>query len=295
MRDFFSQFQHHRPLKELCTFGIGGPAKHYIEVSEQALLSALLAFCNAHQLPFFVLGKGSNVLFDDRGFNGLVIHNKISFVQKRSPTLWRVGAGFSFSRLGTQTAKEDLAGLEFACGIPGSVGGAVFMNAGANGQETADSLVEVEFLDQAGNLLHYRKEELSFGYRFSSFQHQRGAIVAATFSLTPSKEARERQLQILSYRTSTQPYGEKSAGCVFRNPVCKHAGALIDQSGLKGSSIGGAAVSAVHANFLINTGSATAHDVKMLIEHVQKEVFEQTGEHLEPEVRWIPYDENKAS
>lgn len=283
------QLKKQRPLKDLTTFGIGGAADYFIEVQDIPSLQSVLLYCKERRLPYYVLGKGSNVLFDDRGFAGLVIANRIQFVDKPQDNTWHVGAGYSFSLLGSQTARQGWGGLEFASGIPGSVGGAVYMNAGANGSETCQPLVSVDYVTPEGELLCIPKEELAFGYRFSSFQQKKGAIAGATFSLTPSPEARQKQLSIIDYRKKTQPYDAKSAGCVFRNPSCGHAGALIEQSGLKGHAIGGAEVSTLHANFLINRGTATSADILKLIAFVQEEVKTKKGFHLEHEVRCVPY------
>lgn len=282
------RFERCRPLKDLTTFGIGGSADYFIEVRDIPTLQAALLFCRQQQIPYFILGKGSNVLFDDRGFTGMVIANRIDFLDKPDEGTWHAGAGYSFSLLGTQTARQGWSGLEFASGIPGSIGGAVYMNAGANGSETCQTLISVDFITAEGELLYLTKEELSFSYRFSSFQQKKGAIAGATFHLTKSSQARQKQLTIINYRKNTQPYNAKSAGCVFRNPSCGHAGALIEQSGLKGKTIGGAQVSSLHANFLINTGTASSEDVLNLMELVRQEVKTKTGIELESEVRCIP-------
>lgn len=285
--DFTFTHQSHRLLSTLCTFGIGGPARYYVEVRQIPEMQQLLAFCHNHSLPFFILGKGSNCLFDDQGFEGVVIHNKIDFLERPSPGVFRAGAGYSFSLLGVQTARDGWSGLEFASGIPASVGGAVFMNAGANGAEACNALLGVEFVDEQGTLRNYSREDLLFSYRTSDFQKMPGAIVSATFSLTPSEVARKKQLEIIEYRMKTQPYGEKSAGCIFRNPSCSSAGALIDQAGLKALACGNAEVSTMHANFIVNKGQATAQDVLLLIEQIKKTVFEKEGVQLESEVRYI--------
>lgn len=278
-----------QPLSALSTLGIGGPAKFYIEVKQLDEMKEALLYCKKHKIPFFILGKGSNSLFDDKGFNGCVIHNKIDFIKVSSNT-FHVGAGYSFSRLGTHTAKLGFQGLEFASGIPASVGGAVYMNAGANGTETKDCLSSVDFIDEEGNFICYLKEDLSFSYRTSSFQQKKGAIVGATFSLTKNHEARTKQLEIIRYRQKTQPYGEKSLGCVFRNHQGKSAGQLIEACGLKELTHGHARVSSLHANFLINLGLATATEFKQLIQQVKKSVKQQTGIDLECEIREIPYE-----
>jgi len=286
----FDVFERQRSLKDLTTFGIGGPAYYFIEVHEIALMQHLLPLCHTYNLPYFILGKGSNSLFDDRGFHGLVIANRINFLNHSSDGLWHVGAGYSFSLLGTQTAKQGWTGLEFASGIPASVGGAVFMNAGANGAATADALKSVDYITSEGQLICLPKEELFFDYRTSWFQNQKGAIVGATFELQPLGQARQKQLEIIQYRTKTQPYGERSAGCVFRNPEGHHAGALIEKSGLKGKKIGGAEVSSLHANFVINKTEASAQDVLALIQFINQEVKAQMGITLEHEIRFVPYE-----
>jgi UDP-N-acetylmuramate dehydrogenase len=276
-------------LKEVCTFGIGGAARYYLEVRTIEDLQKAFEFCNENRLNYFILGKGSNCLFDDLGFHGLVIANKIDFCEIPEMGTYHVGAGYSFSLLGIQSARAQWSGLEFASGIPGSVGGAVFMNAGANGFQASDCLLSVDYLSPGGERRTLKKEELCFGYRTSSFQKMPGAITGATFNLTQSSKARQKQLEIVAYRTKTQPYSEKSAGCIFRNPERKHAGALIEQAGLKGVSMGGAAVSTKHANFIVNKGDASAQDILALIDLVKTQVKEITDINLEIEIRTIPY------
>lgn len=281
-------FQVNRSLKEFSTFGIGGNARLFTEVTSLQQMQQVLSYCHAQNLPFFILGRGSNCLFDDRGIDGLVILNKISYFDMQGP-LVDVGAGFSFSLLGMRTAKNGFTGLEFASGIPASVGGAIFMNAGANGQETERFLTHVSFVTCEGKLIHFEKKDLAFGYRFSSFQQKKGAIVSAKFLLTQSEQARDKQLSIIDYRKKTQPYGDLSIGCIFKNPAGDSAGRLIEQSGLKGLSVADAQVSLVHANFIVNKGSASMQDVLTLAAMVQEKVKAQTGITLEMEARCIAY------
>lgn len=287
-------FNEYVPLSSYCTLGIGGPARYFVEVKSVDAMRAALLFAKEQNIPFFILGKGSNCLFDDRGFHGVVIHNKIEFMEPLESGFFHVGAGYNFSLLGAQTARNGWSGLEFASGIPATVGGAVFMNAGANGRETADALHTVEFMDSNGVLHTFRKEELTFAYRHSPFQQMKGAVVAATFALSPSVDARQKQLGIIDYRKKTQPYGEKSAGCIFQNPVEGHAGALIEKCGLKGIHCGGAKVSELHANFLVNTSGASCKEFLELVEHVRAEVKAKAGVDLHSEVRIIPYSEGGA-
>jgi UDP-N-acetylmuramate dehydrogenase len=275
-------------LKTYTTFGIGGPARYFLQAHTRQEMCEAMLFAQQENLPFLILGKGSNALFDDRGYNGLIILNKIQGIMWKDTSV-EVGSGYSFSLLGVQSARKGLSGLEFAAGIPGSVGGAVFMNAGANKQDTAHALVDVGFIDTQGNYRVYIRDELMFAYRKSSFQNLKGSIVSATFRFIPLEEARKKQLEIIDYRAKTQPYGEHSAGCIFRNPSHKSAGALIEAAGLKGYRIGGACISPIHANFIVNDGNACAQDVMDLVALIKERVFQHAGEKLEMEVIRVPY------
>lgn len=274
-------------LKDCCTFGIGGPAKLYCEARSNEDLQEAIHFSKSQDLRYVVIGKGSNCLFDDRGFDGLVICNKTDFLHNPRPGVYHASAGYSFALLGIKTAKDGCRGLEFASGIPASVGGAVYMNAGANGSETGDFLVSVQYLHDEGNITEIQKHQLVFSYRSSSFQNMKGIILSATFSLPPSLEARKKQLEIVNYRTKTQPYGEKSAGCVFRNPPGYAAGALIERSGLKGMQIGEAKISELHANFIVNMNHAKTEDVLALMKLIKEKVKDKTGIELESEIKVI--------
>jgi UDP-N-acetylmuramate dehydrogenase len=281
------KLQKNRRLAEFSTFGIGGPILYFASVATLEEMEEGFRFCREEQLPFLVIGKGSNCLFHDAGFHGLVLQNKIHFFDEKE-AVFHVGAGYSFSLLGSQTARKGFTGLEFASGIPATVGGAVFMNAGANGKETADALQSISYLHSDGKRLEYKREEIEFGYRFSSFQKMKGAIISATFRLQPSASSKKQQLKIIDYRKQTQPLKEKSIGCIFRNPSFGvSAGAVIEQCGLKGAVFGDAKVSELHANFIVNQGKATACDVGQLIKRVQEEVFQQTRIYLEVEIRMI--------
>lgn len=282
--------QENIPLSKYCTFGIGGAAKYFTEAKSIEDMQRILWWAHENNERYFILGKGSNTLFHDKGYNGLVILNKIDFLEMPSPGFFHVGSGYSFSRLGTLTARQGWTGLEFASGIPGTVGGAVFMNAGANGQETCDTIISVDFISSSGEFQQFESGFLNFSYRRSVFQEISGAIVGASFQLEPEENARKKQCEIISYRTSTQPYGDKSAGCLFRNPEGNHAGALIEKCDLKGVHVGGAQVSTKHANFIINTGEGKAEDVLSLIEIIKEKVKKQTGYDLKSEVRVIPYE-----
>jgi len=278
-----------KKLSELTTFRIGGLARYFVRVEDVSDFKQAFLWAKERGVKLLVLGKGSNCLFDDRGFDGLVILNSIDFCEKAGGE-FRVGGGFSFSRLGVISAKEGFGGLEFAASIPGTVGGAVFMNAGACGQETAQVIKEVKHLDLDGDLKTFGKGEMEFGYRTSVFQKMQGAVVSATFSLEESLEAREKQCEKVAYRRATQPLTEPSSGCIFRNPQDKPAGLLIEEAGLKGLTVGGAMISDKHANFIVNKGGASSSDVLTLIDRVKVEVEKHCGIELESEVRVIPYE-----
>lgn len=280
------KLQKSRLLSDFSTFQIGGPARYFIQVKTVEELQEALQYAHKQSLPVFILGKGSNSLFSDRGFDGLVIHNKIAFCEIDKEEV-SVGAGYSFSLLGVQTARKGLSGLEFASGIPASVGGALFMNAGANGAEICSVVKEVTFIDLLGEKTLLSRDQIQFSYRWSSFHEKPGAIAAVTFVLTPNEMARKQQLEIIEYRTKTQPYGERSCGCVFRNPEGNTAGALIEQCGLKGKRVGGALVSEIHANFIINANGASALDVLKLAQLIKECVKQKTGIELEMELRKI--------
>lgn len=283
----YATYMQNKPLSEVSTFGIGGPARYFVEVKEVEHLQEVIAFCYREGLAYMVIGKGSNCLFSDAGFDGLVILNKIDFCKELDPLSLHVGAGFSFALLGMQTAKRGLCGLEFAAGIPATVGGAIYMNAGAQGAEIEKALTAVEYINEKGELQFLERASLQFAYRKSPFQSMKGAISAGYFRFTEDPSSRARQLELLAKRIESQPYHEKSAGCVFRNPSCASAGKLIDSCGLKGFAVGGAKVSEMHANFLINRGNASSADMLELIELVKRRVKEQHGVDLEPEIRIV--------
>ena len=281
--------QREQPLSDFSTFGIGGPARYFAKAYTREHMQEMLAFATSASLRVIVLGKGSNSLFDDRGFNGLAILNKIDTL-KHEQGLFRAGSGYSFARLGGISAREGWSGLEFASGIPATVGGAIYMNAGANGQETADTLIEVGYVTETGELVYFKQNQLTFSYRTSSFQQWKGAIVEGLFHLAPSSEAKKVQKGILDYRLKTQPYGEKSAGCAFRNPLGFSAGQLIENCGLKGEYVGGAYVSSLHANFIVNKGEAKTQDVLDLMQKIKDQIYYKKGIVLEEEIRYISYD-----
>ncbi|XVF71634.1 hypothetical protein PTKIN_Ptkin12aG0054800 [Pterospermum kingtungense] len=278
-------------LKDLSTWGIGGPCNYFVPVFNQTHLLSAVRYCHVHSIPYIIIGKGSNCLFDDLGFDGCVILNRIEFLERIEPGVYRVGSGFRFNHLGVLSCNEGFTGLEFAGAIPGTVGGAIYMNAGANGQETSNSIQNVEIVTTEGSFQTLDRVDLNFGYRSSPFQDMKdlAAIVAVTFRLQGSDSARKRQQELMKRRRITQPLGERSAGSVFRNPTSLGVSAaeLIDKTGLKGLSIGGAMVSHKHANFFVNVGGATSQDMLNLIAMVKDKVDMKFGVELEEEVLYF--------
>lgn len=274
-------------LSSFSTFKIGGEALFFTTVFSQSQMIEALLWAEKERLPYLVVGKGSNLLFDDEGFSGLVIHNKMGGCFWEEDSV-RVESGYSFALLGIQSARKGFSGLEFAAGIPGSVGGAIFMNAGCHGVDTQGVLREVSFLEE-GRKRVYQKEEIAFSYRFSSFQKKKGVILEGVFHLKKGNKAKEKQREWLEKRKATQPLQEKSIGCIFKNPKEGPAAAyLIEKSGLKGFSIGGAKVSEKHANFIVNQGGATSKEVRALIAFVQEKIRKENNIFLEAEVWYVP-------
>ncbi|KAL8034487.1 hypothetical protein ABFS82_12G031800 [Erythranthe guttata] len=278
-------------LSDLSTWGIGGPCKLFVQVFDQRQLLTAIRYCNEQSMRYIVVGKGSNCLFDDLGFDGCVILNCIVFLEKIEPGLYRAGSGYPVNRLGFQTASEGFTGLEFAGGIPGTVGGAVYMNAGANGQETSEAVECVELITTKGEYQILEKNNLSFGYRSSPFQgmNDLAAITAVTFRLDFSQSSRKNQQEYLERRKLTQPVGERSAGSVFRNPRGTEfsAAQMIDKVGLKGCKVGGAMISNKHANFFVNFNNATSRDMLVLIGLAKEAVFQKFGVELREEILYI--------
>jgi len=260
-------------LAPYSTYKIGGEARLLTTVENQEQFKEALLYCLKHQIPYYILGNGSNTLFEDRGFDGAVIVNKLNFFEREGSLIY-AGSGISFPKLGVQTARLGLSGLEYAAGVPGTLGGALYMNAGANGQEIKDLVEEVEFMDPKGGVHVLSKDQLLFKYRWSCFHLAKGVLLAAKLKLTESTNAREIQKAYLLKRQETQPLKEHSCGCVFRNEKEVSAGALIDQLGLKGTQIGGAQISERHANFIVNKGEAKSQDVLDLVTLIETKAFE---------------------
>ena len=279
------------PLANHTTMKIGGPADLFIEPSSIENLEKVMKVIREHQLAWTVIGRGSNLLVSDKGIEGAVIKLGKGLEQLEiHDTEVRVGAGFSLVTLAVQISKKGLAGLEFASGIPGSVGGAVYMNAGAHGSDMSEVLEKVHVLFDDGTLAWLTKEEMEFSYRTSVLQKKRpGIVLEAIFQLKAgNREEIVAKMQAnKNYRKETQPYNLPCAGSIFRNPLPQYAGQLVQEAGLKGYSIGGAQISPMHGNFIVNTGNGKAEDVLALIQHVKGTIYQQYGINIETEVEII--------
>ena len=277
------------PMAKHTSFRIGGGAevmafpKQPEELAELLKLSALL------DCKCAILGAGTNVLAPDAGLSGLVICLKdcLDGMQKLSDTRIRVMAGVTMSRAAVFAANLGMSGLEFAHGIPGSIGGGVYMNAGAYGGEICQVCHRVQVMDRQGNTRWLSREEMAFSYRHSVLDETGDIVICAEFTLTPAEpEAiKARMKELIGKRSASQPLDLPSAGSAFKRPVGGYAAAFIDAAGLKGFRVGNAAISEKHAGFAVNLGGATANDVKALLKTVSDRVFEQSGIRLEPEIR----------
>lgn len=279
------------PMSRHTSFKIGGNADAYCEVQNSVALSKLIQECRKREITYFIIGKGSNLLVSDSGIRGIVIRLGGNFktISLTEDGLIRCGAGTSLASACSFALNHSLGGLEFAWGIPGSVGGAVFMNAGAYGGEIKDVVVSAIYVDENGARKRYENDELDFGYRRSAFSDKSNIITDVFFKLEHKdpKYIREKMDELMGKRKSKQPLDYPSAGSTFKRPEGYYAAALIEECGLKGESIGGAQVSEKHAGFVINKGNATCEDVKNLIERVKEQVYNQKGVRLQCEVKFI--------
>ena len=283
-----TQLRFEEPLARHTSFKIGGPCEVMAFPCGIQELSDLLRWAHSHEVQPAILGAGTNVLAADAGRRGLVICTRgcLDGMTQVDDTHIRVLAGVSMARAANFAAGLGLSGLEFAHGIPGSVGGGLYMNAGAYGGEMKQVAVRTEYLDAAGNLRCLDGAEQEFSYRRSAITGSTHVIVAGTFALTPDAESkiRETMQELMARRKASQPLELPSAGSTFKRPVGGYAAALIEQAGLKGVQIGGAAVSSKHTGFVVNLGGATEADVLALIAYIQKRVLEPSGIALETEV-----------
>jgi UDP-N-acetylmuramate dehydrogenase len=279
------------PLSNHTTIKIGGPAQLFIEPSSTENLEKLMTEISAHQIPWRAIGRGSNLLVSDQGIDGVVIKlGKGLDLLTVDDEVISVGGGHSLVSLSTMMSKRGLSGLEFASGIPGSVGGAVYMNAGAHGSDMSKILIKAKVLFEDGTISWLNNDEMEFSYRTSVLQKKRpGIVIEAVLQLKAGEKNKivAEMQKNKDYRKDTQPYNLPCAGSIFRNPLPNYAGKLIEDAGLKGYSIGGAKISEMHGNFIVNAGHATAKDVLDLINHVKTTIFDLYNIEMETEVEII--------
>lgn len=276
-------------LKDHSTMRVGGPAKRACFPDTVEDLCKAVWECNIENGRFIIVGNCSNIVFPDEGYNGTVIFTyKLKGINIEGTRLTAL-CGEKLTAVAKAAADASLSGLEFAYGIPGTVGGGVFMNAGAYGGEIKDCLTSVRVLDLNGEISVLPAESLELGYRHSSLMEKDMFVLDAAFDLSrgDKDEIKRKNEENMRKRSEKQPLDMPSCGSAFKRPEGHYAGALIEQCGLKGFSIGGARVSEKHAGFIVNTGNASAADIEALIEHIQKTVFENTGVSLTPEIRII--------
>ncbi len=282
------------PMSNHTTFKVGGPAECLVKASSGDEAAAVMRLCKSMGVECTVIGNGSNLLVGDKGIKGVVLQIAdglgMCMVNNAHKVIF-AEAGVKLSRLASEAAKGSLSGLEFASGIPGTLGGAVYMNAGAYGGEIGGLITSVMYADSAGTLKTAGRKELMFGYRYSSFSDAlKGSVILACFlSLEQgsSDEIYKKMKELNDRRREKQPLSYPSAGSTFKRPEGHFAGKLIQDAGLMGYTIGGAQVSELHAGFIINKGGATASDIRSLIEHVRGTVKDKFGVELEPEVKMI--------
>ncbi len=283
------------PMSRHTSFKIGGPAKAMCIPQDRTQLAELMKFIRSRELDSWFLGNGSNLLVSDDGLDGVVVLLSSDFDGEIvvEETTVQAPAGKKLSAVCSAACRAALTGLEFAWGIPGSIGGAVYMNAGAYGGEMKDRLIWVEYLNSSGEIVRLSAQELKLSYRYSCFmepEYDGGCILRAAFTLKRGEQAEIQQEmdRIIGQRQAKQPLEYPSAGSTFQRPQGAYASQLIDECGLRGTTVGGAQVSTKHAGFVINLGSATCQDVLELVSQIKECVKEKTGYELELEVRRLP-------
>ncbi len=279
----------YEPMAKHTSFKIGGPAEAMVFPKNTEELSKILKVSALLDIKPAILGAGTNILAPDEGIAGLVICLKdcLGGMERIGENEIQVAAGVTMTRAAVFAANLGLSGMEFAHGIPGTVGGGVYMNAGAYGGEICQICKSVDVMDMTGNVLTLTGEEMEFSYRHSRLEEEDRIVLSAVFSLTekPTEEIRALMQDLLKRRTASQPLDLPSAGSAFKRPAQGYAAALIDQAGLKGYRVGDAAISQKHAGFAVNLANATAKDMRALLTQVSDKVFQDTGIRLEPEVR----------
>ncbi|MCF0258928.1 MAG: UDP-N-acetylmuramate dehydrogenase [Erysipelotrichaceae bacterium] len=285
------EYQKNYPLKELTTLRIGGPAARLYQPKTAEDIARVLKDAKEENARIFILGNGSNVLFPDEGFDGWILNlaDNWSGIHQLENNRIQVKSGTTNTEVAQFCARHGLSGYEFASGIPGTIGGAVFMNAGAYDGETCEILESADYMDMDGNIHTLTADELEFGYRHSWFTEHPGVILSAIYQLQPAEpmEIAEKIADLKRRRWEKQPMDKASAGSTFKRPVGNYASKLIHDCNLQGLNVNDAMVSTKHAGFLINNGNATCQDFLELVNQVISRVKEETGYELEMEIRYV--------
>lgn len=278
------------PMKQHTTFRVGGNADYFVMPQSAEEVKNIVALCKEADMPYYILGNGSNLLVGDKGYRGVIIqiYKEMNHIRIDGDKVI-AQAGALLSRVGTATLEAELTGFEFAAGIPGTVGGAVFMNAGAYGGEMKDIIANATVLTQDGDIVTINKEDLELGYRTSVIAKKGYVVLEAEYQLQKGdKEAiRARMDELKVQRVTKQPLEYPSAGSTFKRPEGYFAGKLIQDAGLRGFQVGGAQVSEKHCGFVINKDQATAADIQELMRQVSDKVMQEFGVKLEPEVKTL--------
>ena len=280
------------PLSKHTTYKIGGVADYFVMPTDIEKIKECIEIAKANNVPYFVLGRGSNVLASDEGYRGMIIHlgNNFSEIEiDEESNIITADAGASIIGVSSKAAQAGLTGLEFVCGVPGTVGGAVSMNAGCYGGEISDVLISAVILDEDGNIKKVTKEDLKMVYRYSIILEKSIIILSSSFKLEKgdSDEIKQRMNELNERRKKVQPLDKPNAGSVFKRPDGYFPGKLIEDAGFKGVKIGGAEVSTMHANFIVNNDNATAKDVMTLVKDIKAKVKEMEDVDLELELKLL--------
>ncbi len=281
------------PMKKHTTFRVGGCARYLVEPGDVQQLSAVVNACQEQKVPYYVVGNGSNLLVSDAGYNGVIIHLFKNMSEIRTEGNHMIlQAGALLARAARTACREGLSGLEFASGIPGTVGGALVMNAGAYGGERKDVVSRVTVLTSEGEPREYTKEQMAFGYRRSRLTEEAGIVLETEFTLHPGRteEIQARMEELKEKRVLKQPLEYASAGSTFKRPEGHFAGKLIEDAGLRGFRIGDAQVSEKHCGFVINRGNASASEIAEVIRQVQDRVYAHSGVRLQTEVKFLGWE-----
>ena len=277
------------PMKKHTSFQVGGPADIFIKAKTIADIKTVMEYAQKENIPLTVIGNGSNILVKDKGIRGIVLCICLDeyYIVKRKKEVELVAqSGCKLAFLAAKLLEAGIGGFEFASGIPGSIGGAIRMNAGAHGGQMQDIVKSVTYLDETGKIHTLDKEKLDFSYRHSIFSKQKGIIIEATFSLEerPREQIQEKMEEYRKFRKEKQPIQYPSAGSTFKRGPDFITAQLLDGCGLKGKKIGGAEISTLHAGFIINTGEATAKDILDLVQYAKDEVFQKYQKKIELEI-----------